>query len=177
MCVEETWWTRLSNVTTAELVLNNSWSGSTIGYTGYNNSDCSARSSFIYRYRQLKQEGLFDKNRIDTLFVFGGTNDSWSNAPLGELQYSDWEERDLFQVLPAICYFMHTLKQDLPTTRIIFLANCDIKREIIEGMKKAGEHFQVEVLQLNNIHKDCGHPTVQGMEEICAQTLQFLNRN
>jgi hypothetical protein len=44
-------------------------------------------------------------------------------------------------------------------------------------MKKAGEHFQVEVLQLNNIHKDCGHPTVQGMEEICAQTLQFLNRN
>ena len=176
MRVEETWWARLSKAQNAELILNNSWSGSTIGYTGYDNSDCSQSSSFIYRYRQLQKDGFFDKNQIDTLFVFGGTNDSWSDAPLGELKFSNWEEKDLFQVLPAICYFMQTLKQDLPQTRLIFIANCDIKTEIIQGMKKAGEHFQVDVIELNAIHKDCGHPTIQGMEDIYTQILQFLNK-
>ena len=39
--VKDTWWGRILDTTDATLVQNNSWSGSTIGYTGYNNSDCS----------------------------------------------------------------------------------------------------------------------------------------
>ena len=37
--VEETWWKQFLSATGASLTQNNSWSGSTIGYTGYNNED------------------------------------------------------------------------------------------------------------------------------------------
>ena len=169
----DTWWMRLMNATGATLAQNNSWSGSTLCYTGYQ-GDCSHTSSFIYRYRQLKDQGFFVKNKIDTLFVFGGTNDSWADAPLGELKYSDIAEENLFNVLPAFCYFMKTLKEDLPDTRIVFISNCDIKSEIVEGVKIAGEYFGVETVELEKITKERGHPNVQGMSEICAQVKKAL---
>jgi hypothetical protein len=82
--VEHTWWHPLLAKTNANLILNNSWSGSTIGYTGYNGDDNSQTCSFIYRLRQLIAEGFFEKNKIDTVLVFGGTNDNWCCAPLGK---------------------------------------------------------------------------------------------
>ena len=72
--VSQTWWYQVVEKADLKLVLNNSWSGSTIGYTGYNNTDCSKSSSFIYRLRQLIENDFFAKNQIDTVFVFGGTN-------------------------------------------------------------------------------------------------------
>ena len=174
MEVEETWWHRLVCATGAELVLNDSWSGTTIGYTGYEGADTSKTSSFIYRYRKLKEEGFFDKNEIDTLFVFGGTNDSWSNAPLGVAKTEGFTEEDLYSVIPAIYYLMKTLKQDLPSVRIVFIANCDIKTEIISAMKDAAELFSAEVISLSGITKDAGHPTPVGMAEICQSVLAAL---
>ena len=170
MTVADTWWMRMIARTGAKLLLNNSWSGSTIGYTGYN-GDCSTSSSFIYRYRKLAESGFFAQNKLDTVFVFGGTNDSWSNAPLGEEQYGDWQESDLFNVLPAICYFMHTLKENHPTVRLVFIANCDIKDEVVACIQNAAARYGVEVVTLGGIDKDKGHPTVRGMEEICNQVL------
>ena len=111
--VKRTWWGRIIEQTGSTLVQNNSWSGSTLGNTGYNNSDCSTSSSFIYRFEKLWNEGFFEEHKIDTLFVFGGTNDSWSEAPLGELKFENIEKEDLFCVLPAICYFAGTLKEKL----------------------------------------------------------------
>lgn len=174
MELEDTWWMRLINATGATLAQNNSWSGSTLCYTGYS-GDCSHTSSFIYRYRQLKDAGFFKENKIDTVLVFGGTNDSWANAPLGELKYDGFEEGDLFSVLPAFCYFMKTLKEDLPTAKIVFIANCDIKCEIVEGIKTAGQYFGVETVALHDITKEHGHPNVQGMSEICQQVLMEIN--
>lgn len=175
MEVEDTWWMRLINSTDANLVENNSWSGSTLCYTGYS-GDCSHTSSFIYRYRQLKARGFFEENKIDTVLVFGGTNDSWANAPLGELKYGDFEESDLFNVLPAFAYFMKTLKEDLPETRIVFIANCDIKEEIVDGAKQAGEHYGVDVVALSGVTKEHGHPNVQGMKEIFEQVKAALEK-
>ena len=173
MKAEQTWWWRFKTRVGAELVFNNSWSGSTIGYTGYS-GDCSTTSSFICRYRKLKAAGAFDEALIDTVIVFGGTNDSWSNAPLGEEQYADWQESDLFNVRPAICYFMHTLKTDLPNARIVFIANCDIKEEVVECIKNAGARLDVETVVLNGIEKMSGHPTSRGMEQICDQIIEQL---
>ena len=173
MLPEETWWGRMAKAGEGTLLLNNSWSGSTIGYTGYA-GDCSTSSSFIYRYLQLWEKGFFRENRVDTVFVFGGTNDSWSNAPLGELQYGNIAREDLFCVLPAICYFMQRLKEDLPHCRIVFLSNCDIKPQIMEGMVDAGKHIGVSVVQLSEIDKVAGHPTPLGMEQICKQILASM---
>lgn len=175
MRLEETWWMRFINATGATLAENNSWSGSTVCYTG-REGDCSRTSSFIYRYRCLREQGFFERNKIDTVFVFGGTNDSWIGAPRGEmkLELEGIEEADLFCVFPAICHLMGTLKRDLPDTRIIFIANCDIDPQVVDCIKGAGEHFGVEVVELEGIDKQSGHPTPLGMEQICKQILSHF---
>lgn len=173
MELDETWWRRVINSTGANLVLNNSWSGSTICYTGYN-GDCSKTSSFICRYRKLLESGFFKENKIDTVLVFGGTNDSWANAPLGEFKLSDIAEEDLYCVLPAISYFAKTLRTDLPDARVVFIANCGIKEEIVSAIEKASELFGVETVVLHNVDKYDGHPTVKGMQQIAEQVMDKL---
>ena len=173
-CVNETWWHQVMTNTESNLVLNNSWSGSTIGFTGYNNSDCSKTSSFIYRIEKLIEEGYFNDNAINTMFIFGGTNDSWSNAPLGEMKYCDWEREELFCVLPAICCFINKVKQTLPNARIICIVNTDIKDEIRNALSDACEYYVVEYIRLNDIDKVNGHPTVKGMAQIAEQVMASL---
>lgn len=168
-CVEDTWWTKFLEKIDGRLLLNNSWSGTTIGYTGYGNSDCSTTNSFIYRFRKLKEEGFFDRNVVDTVFVFGGTNDSWANAPLGGMKFSEWEEKDLFNVLPAICYLAYALKLYLPNAEVVFIVNTGIKEEIQQGIEDAGKYYGANVIRLQDIDKENGHPTRQGMEDICTQ--------
>ena len=172
--VKNTWWGRLLDQTDASLVQNNSWSGSTIGYTGYNNVDCSHSSSFIYRFETLLSEGFFEKNHVDTIFVFGGTNDSWSNAPLGELKYENIAESDLFCVLPAISHFAKRLKETFRNAKIVFIGNCDIKEEITNAMKDACDRYGLNYVALSEIEKLHGHPTERGMEQITRQILATL---
>ena len=170
MLVEQTWWWQIKEKTGANLVHNNSWSGSTIGYTGYS-GDCSKTSSFICRYEKLFDSGFFNENEIDTIFVFGGTNDAWADAPLGEIKYTDIKREDLFSVLPAICYLAARLKEDVPNARIIFIANCGIKTEIVDCMKDVCKHFDMDIVELSDIEKEHSHPTVLGMKQICEQVL------
>ena len=172
---DETWWWQFIERTGASLVRNDSWSGSTIGYTGYL-GDCSTSSSFIYRYRQLAQMNFFAENKVDTIIVFGGTNDSWSNAPLGEVKYSDFCESDLYFVLPAISYFMITLKKDNPDARIIFIGNAGIKDEILDCMKNTAEKFGVKFIGLCDVDKIEGHPTVLGMKQMYEQIIGYFEQ-
>lgn len=172
--VKETWWGRIIASTDASLVQNNSWSGSTIGYTGYNQSDCSHSSSFIYRFETLLAGGFFEQNKIDTLFVFGGTNDCWSGAPLGELKYDDINEEDLFCVLPAISHFAKRLSESLADTHIVFIGNCDITAAITDAMQAVCAHYGLTYIALSAIDKINGHPTALGMEQICGQILSNI---
>ena len=165
--VEQTWWMQLIKKTDSNLVMNNSWSGSTICHTGWQGDN--AHNSFITRIDRLIEDGYFDENKIDTLFIFGGTNDSWCDAPIGQLVYSDWSKENLYSVLPAFCYLLKRLKDNLSNTRIICLINCDLKEEITLGFKSSCENYGVEYLQLKNIEKQSGHPNISGMTQICAQ--------
>ena len=172
MRAEETWWGRLIEKTGATILLNDSWSGSTIGYTGFG-GDCSA-NSFITRYEKHYESGFFENNQVDTIFVFGGTNDSWSDAPLGKAKFSDWEREDLFYALPAICYFLSRLRTDNPKAKIVCIANCGIKPEIVKCMRDASARLGIDFAELSDIDKMAGHPTVLGMEQICAQLIEQI---
>ena len=173
--VEYTWWHRLIQETGSNLVLNNSWSGSTICYTGYDGYDCSKDSSFIFRVRQLIENGFFAENKIDTVFLFGASNDSGANSPLGELKYDNFEEKDLYEALPAICYIIKLLKETLPEATIYFPINDDIKPEIREVIPTACEHYGIKAIPLKNITKLEHHPTIEGMEQIKNQILEAAN--
>lgn len=173
--VSKTWWGRLGKQADIKWIQNNSWSGSPLGFTGYNGMNCSKFGSFIARYRELKNAGFFEKNAIDTVFVFGGTNDSWAEAPLGEVQLSDWVDQDLFNVLPAICCFTYILKADLPDAEIVLIGNTGIKKEIQDCFETAAKHFGVKCVSLQDIDKVNNHPSASGMVSICDQVAAVLS--
>lgn len=171
--VEETWWYQVIQETQANLLLNSSWSGTTICNTGYEGKDFSD-ISFITRLDQLIEAGYFEENHVDTLLVFGGTNDTWSDAPLGERKYEGWTRADLYCVLPAVGYLFNRLKTKLKDTRVLCIINTELKREIHEGMKAACAKYDVEVIELQEIVKICGHPTILGMKQIAEQVRRCL---
>lgn len=172
---DQSWWGMLINETGATLVRNDSWSGSTIGYTGYNGSDNSKSSSFIYRLEKLEAEGFFKENKIDTVLVFGGTNDSWSNAPLGEYAEEVADKKELYNVLPAIGCFFKKLRKTLPEAEIYGICNCDIKGEIVSAIKTACASVGGKEIELKAVDKLNGHPTPLGMVHIKDQVLAVVS--
>lgn len=158
--VGETWWMQLIKKKNWKLELNNSWSGSTICYTGYGDEDYRLRS-FITRVPALGSP--------DIILIFGGTNDSWSNAPVGEYKYADWRRADLYTFRPAMACMLHKIKERYPTADIYFISNDGLKSEITESMAQICKHYDVPMIQLENISKTAGHPNVKGMTQIAEQ--------
>lgn len=175
--VSQTWWYQVIKEANLNLILNNSWSGSTIGYTGYNNADRSQSSSFIYRLKQLIANGFFMENQIDKVFIFGGTNDNWADAPLGEAKYKDWTHEDLYFVLPAICYFLNLMKETVPQAEIYCLINTNLKPEIVACMQEASKKYGITAITFKTIDKMHEHPTKKGMIDIKDAVLNVLKKN
>lgn len=174
--VTETWWYQVMQEANLNLVMNNSWSGSTMCHTGYNDQDCSQTSSFICRLRKLTDEGFFKKNQIDKVFVFGGTNDSWTTGPMGEEMYENWKEEDLFYKLPGISYFMYLLKSTLPEAEIYCLFNPQLKPYVTNALMKSCEKFGITPITFEKVDKINGHPTIQGMKDIKEGVLKVINK-
>ena len=170
--VEQTWWYPLANEH-GKLILNCSWSGTTICNTGYDGCDNSDKS-FIARLEKLINEGFFEKNKVDTLFLFGGTNDSWSNAPLGEKKDSDITKDDLYCVFPAFSYIIDLLVRKLTDVKVYCIINTDLKSEIDEYYKSVCKKHGVDTIILHDIDKICGHPSIKGMTEIKNQIVDFV---
>ena len=169
-----TWWGILSRELELNVVRNDSWSGSTICYTAYHGVDCSETSSFICRFERLVREGFFEKNEIDTVIVFGGTNDAWARAPLGNDMFADHTKNDLYSILPAVGYLAKRLTEQLPTAKILFVINSGIGIAVREGIKRACHSFNLPFAELVSISKHRGHPNAAGMREIAEQVKAVL---
>lgn len=115
------------------ILLNDSFSGSTICNTV--REALTVESSFVSRIDKYITEKVFTENKINTMFIFGGTNDSWIDATIGNLKYSEWTVNDLKCVLPAFCYLINTAKKVVED--IVVIINTDLKQEIIEGITEA----------------------------------------
>ena len=165
--VTQTWWHRLIKDQGWRLCLNNSFSGSTICNTGYNGEDYSGRS-FIARMKNLGSP--------DIIFIFGGTNDSWANAPIGEYVYDNWTPQQLYSVKPAIAYMLSAMVDYYPGTDIYFIINSELKPEINESITSLCERYGVTPIMLHDIDKKAGHPSIKGMEQIAEQVKQHLKQ-
>ncbi len=171
--VSKTWWHMLAGETDSEIILNESWSGSTICNTRYD-GDCSTTSSFIFRLTRLINTGFFNENDIDRVFVFGATNDSWTGNACGELIYADWTADDLKLILPGISYFIDKLVSVVAKEKINFIINTDLRDEVTDGIIEICNHYNISYTVLSNIDKVEGHPTYKGMKEIKEQILFSL---
>ena len=165
--VTQTWWHQLLSRKGWHLCMNNSYSGSTISYSGYDGADYSLRS-FNTRMTNLGSP--------DIIFVFGATNDSWAGAPIGDYQYDDFAHANLFAFRPAMARMMEYMTKRYINTRIYFILNNDLREEINESVLTICQHYGVPCIRLHDIDKMSGHPSVKGMQQIASQIDEFLNK-
>ena len=165
--VRQTWWWQVIQRMGWKLERNNSWSGSTICNTGYNDADYTHRS-FITRMTSLGSP--------DVILIFGGTNDAWSGAPVGEYMYSGWRRADLYTFRPALAYLLDGLQEHYPTAQLVFISNNDLKESITKSIHEICRHYGVQVIQLEGIEKQSGHPNQKGMTQIADQVVKALKK-
>lgn len=175
---DSTWWKILCADKGYELLLNSSFSGSTICNRGYNGLDYTA-VSFVTRMKRdiATEDGSVPLCRLrpDLILIFGGTNDSWSGAPAGKVLPRDkWQDADLYQCLPATSYMLGYLTEKLPKTRIVMILNSELRDEITDGLEEASRVYGVESIRLKDIDKIGGHPSKKGMKAIAAQLEEIL---
>ena len=163
--VRQTWWWQVIQQKGWKLEMNNSWSGSTICNTGYRSEDATYKS-FVTRLTNLGSP--------DVILIFGGTNDAWANAPVGDFKYQNFTKADLFTFRPAFAYMLDRIQERYPTADVYVISNCDLKAVIPSSMKTICEHYGVPMIQLHDIHKMSGHPSVRGMRQIAGQVLPYL---
>ena len=163
--VKQTWWHKFIKENNYRLCVNNSFSGATICNTGYRNEDYSDRS-FITRMDQL--------GCPDVIFIFGATNDCWAGSPLGEYQYVGWTKDDLYKFRPAMAYMLDHMIDRYPNVEIYFLLNSDLKEEFNESVRTICKHYDIDCIELHDIDKKSGHPSIKGMEQISEQIKEFM---
>lgn len=113
--VEQMWWSQVAASTGWLLERNNSFSGSLI--CNMNASDYYGPYSFIRRMNNL--------GNPDVIFILGGTNDVWNDAPFGDYVYSDWTEEQLCSYRPALAYLLDNMKRLYPNSRLYFVLETD----------------------------------------------------
>jgi hypothetical protein len=163
--VEQTWWSLLIADKGWKLEINDSYSGSTICNTGYNKEDFSDRS-FTKRMGNL--------GKPDIIFIFGATNDSWAHSPIGDYKYKGITVDDLWSFRPAMALMLASMKQQYAQTDIYFLLNDGLSADINTSVKTICDHYGVKCIELHNIHKMAGHPSVKGMQQIAEQVAQGM---
>lgn len=170
---DEAWWRVLlaSGEASGEVVRNESWSGTTVSTT---ERPTLVGTSFVKRLDDLIEAGFFSENRIDTVFVLGGTNDSWIDSPVGEVRLGGVSREECASVLPAFSYLLSRLGKAAPEAKIITVVNCDIKDEIRLGMEAIAVHYGAAAVMLDGVDKMNGHPSVKGMREIAEQVINAL---
>ncbi len=177
--VEETWWHQVIENMKGQLEVNNAFSGATICYTGYakgpeprvpiagleKHADYSNRS-FVNRSNKL--------GNPDIILICGGTNDSWCGAPLGEYIYGNQTNEQLYYFRPALAKLLADLRINYPNAKLLFMLNSELKESINESVHTICKHYNVPCLDLKDIDKQQGHPSIEGMEAIAKQVTKCL---
>lgn len=167
VAVEDTWWHQLIKKNDWRLCMNNSYSGSTISSSGYGGADYTPRS-FVTRSSNL--------GNPDIIFVFGATNDSWVPAPIGEYKYSGWTKDDLKSFRPSLAKMLDYMTKRYLGVKIYFILNSELSDAIDSSVKNICAHYNVPVIELQDIEKKAGHPSIAGMKAIAEQVDAFVKK-
>ena len=165
--VEQTWWWQVVKNGGYKLGVNDSYSGSTVCFTGYDDADFSDRS-FVTRATNL--------GNPDIILVCGGTNDSWCGAKVGEYQYDGWKRADMYYFRPALAKLYTVLREHYPNVEVYFILNDCLRDDINESVDVISKHYGVPVIKLSGIDKQSGHPNVKGMKTFADQVLSALKK-
>lgn len=172
--VTHTWWQPLFERRNMTLLINDSYSGSTVCKD--TRPGQGMESAFVYRMHNTMSKKGWQGKKPDVIFLFGTTNDSRLERKVGENKYESRTEEELHSVLPAACEMIEFVTQQNPLALVLVMINCGIKDEIRMGLKEAAEHYGAVPVLLHDIDKENGHPTKLGMAQIAAQAEEVLDR-
>ena len=161
--VTQTWWNKFftANSGTYELLVNNSYSGSTM--CNYTISPMAEGTSFISRSSNLSSGGT----QPDVILIFGGTNDWWNKGlVIGDYQYSDWTDADKRLFRPGFAYLINNVKTTYPDTEVWFILNDMITDDVYNSICTICNHYSIPIIAPQGIAKGSGHPTEVGMTTI-----------
>ena len=165
--VEQLWWHQVAQALNWHLDKNNSFSGSLICNMNY--AHYYGPHSFLKRMDHL--------GNPDVILVFGGTNDIWDEAPMGEYKYEDWTEEELCTFRPALAALFSGLQRLYPKATVWFMADGALGNEFMESVHTIASHYHVGCIDLHDIHKDWEHPDVQGMTDIATQVVAAIQKS
>ena len=173
--IEQMWWHKVATKMGWTLELNNSFSGSLVcNYDGFSTGNYYAPNSFLRRMDYL--------GHPDVIFILGGTNDVWQDAPFGEYVYSDWTDEQLCSFRPALACLLDNVKRQHPNAKIYFLLETDpcpggiseeTRQNLVESAHRISSHYDVDCIDLD-IHKDWWHPDAEGQKNIARQVLEVI---
>ena len=112
----------------------------------------------------------------DIIFIFGATNDCWAGSPLGDYKYEGWTKEDLYTFRPAMAYLLDHMIDRYPNVEIYFLLNSGLKEEFNESVIAICNHYNIDCIELHDIDKKSGHPSIKGMEQISEQIKMFMRK-
>ena len=175
---EQMWWYKVANKMEWALGKNNSFSGSLIcNFSDFSWGDHYGPNSFIRRMDYL--------GNPDVILIFGGTNDIYQRASLGDYVYSGWTEDQLNTFRPAMAYMLDYLKRQHPKATIYFLIDIELcindttiddetRQAYIDSMHRIASHYSVSCIDIFGIQKEFWHPNAQGQKDIARQVLEVL---
>ncbi len=166
--VEQTWWWQVIDQMGWKLEMNNSYSGATVGYAGYNYDNYKPRSF------NTRVENLGNPNIILSCCI---TNDSWTGELVGDYKWANWTDNDLWFFRPAMARLCSVIKQNYPMARIYFILNTELKPEHAESMRVICRHYGLPLIELHDIDKQWGHPSQAGMKAIAQQVMDFVKKD
>ncbi len=172
--VSNMWWFKVIQKFNMSLMLNESWSGSTICNTGYGASDATA-TSFLTRITKCYGATNTLGQKPQVLFILGGLNDTWAGSPLGNVKYSDWTTDDLKTTLGAYSKTINDILLYNPGIEIINFEYAAVSQAIRDGKALICKHFGVKNVPISVVDSLSGHPTTTGMQQVADQIITALN--
>jgi len=160
------WWHLFANNTQTAVQYVAAYSGSTISYDSYGDGSADGKSnSFITR--------MDDIGKPDLCIIFGGTNDDWAGASIGDYKYSGWVESDLSYFAPALAYLLDKLLNKHAGMDIAFIENDMLTADYKTAIDTVCAHYNVPVIQPENVEKVHNHPNINGMITIANAVAQW----
>lgn len=170
---EQMWWHKVATAKEWTLEKNNSFSGSLMcNYWGFNAGPYYKPYSFINRMDNL--------GNPDVIFIQGGTNDVYNGAYWGEFIYSDWTEGDIEYYRPGLAYLFYHVQQLYPKAKIYYMIDMWLydydpnARTFVEDALKIAQYYNIDCIELRDVHKNQWHPDVQGQDDIARQVIEVL---
>ncbi|MBQ6699489.1 MAG: leucine-rich repeat protein, partial [Oscillospiraceae bacterium] len=192
--VNETWWMQVINELDAKLGINESWAGSQVLNTQYNNSGDLGPDAAMASITRIKNIGA--NGTPDVIFFFGGGNDMGRGVTAGTFDPAaaptevDLTSKKWNSFADAYVAAIMRLQHFYPDSQIIVMTTYAMPSYVTAAkldkygpiIKSVCEHYGVEYISL----RDCGvtfdmlpdgiHPNAEGMDYITEAVLEGLTQ-